>query len=227
MSEQHEYLLGTDEAELRRLGFQHQVWAAESAMAWERAGFAPGMDILDLGSGPGYASFDLARLVAPGGRVTAVDVSARFIAHVQGQIATQGVGNLSAEVQDIESLGLPPGSFDGAWARWVLCFVRRPEAVVESAARALRRGGRLVVQDYSYYEGLQLAPTHPAMQLVVEAIVHSWRESGGDPDIGARLPALMQEAGLRVESVVPVARIARPGSALWQWPRTFFDNYLP
>jgi hypothetical protein len=27
--------------------------------------------------------------------------------------------------------------------------------------------------------------------------------------------------------VTAIARIARPGSALWQWPRRFFDNYLP
>jgi hypothetical protein len=37
----------------------------------------------------------------------------------------------------------------------------------------------------------------------------------------------MDDAGLEVVSITPLARVARPGDALWQWPRTFFDNFLP
>ena len=227
MREENEYLLGTDDEELRRLGFQHQVWAGEAAAAWERGGFAPGTHILDLGCGPGYATLDLARLVGATGRVTAVDVSARFIAHLQALVATLGVTNVSAEVQDGETLELPPEHFDGAYARWVLTFVRRPEAVVAAAARTLKPGGRLVIKDYSKYDAVQLAPEHPAFTRGIGAIVRSWYDGGGDPNVSARLPRMMADAGLEVVSVTPIARIGRPGSALWQWPRRFFDNYLP
>ncbi|CAA9297287.1 MAG: hypothetical protein AVDCRST_MAG11-577, partial [uncultured Gemmatimonadaceae bacterium] len=58
-------------------------------------------------------------------------------------------------------------------------------------------------------------------------VARSFREHGGDPDVGQRLPALMREAGLAVRSVRPIVRVARPGSALWEWPATFFANYLP
>jgi SAM-dependent methyltransferase len=227
MREDNEYLLGTDDDELRRLGFQHQVWAREAAAAWERGGFGPGQHILDLGCGPGYATLDLARLVGAAGRVTGVDVSARFVAHLQALVATLGVSNVSAEVQDAETLELPEEHFDGAYARWVLTFVRRPDAVVAGAARALKPGGRLVIHDYSRYDAVQLAPEHPAFEHAIAAITRSWYDGGGDPHVGARLPRLMADAGLDVVSVAPIARIARPGSALWQWPRTFFDNYLP
>jgi SAM-dependent methyltransferase len=227
MREDNEYLLGTDDEELLRLGFQHQVWAGEAAAAWERGGFGPGQHILDLGCGPGYTTLDLARLVGPTGRVTGVDVSARFVAHLQARVASLGVTNVSIELQDAEALALPPEHFDGAYARWVLTFVRRPEAVVAKAARALKPGGRLVIKDYSRYEAMQLAPEHPAFDVAAAAITRSWYEGGGDPHVGARLPRMMADAGLDVVSVTPIARIARPGSALWQWPRTFFDSYLP
>lgn len=227
MREDNEYLLGTDDDELRRLGFQHQVWAREAAAAWERGGFAPGHHILDLGCGPGYATLDLARLVGAAGHVTGVDVSARFVAHLRALVATLGVANVSAEVQDAEALRLPADHFDGVYARWVLTFVRRPEAVVAAAARTLKPGGRLVIHDYSRYDAVQLAPEHPAFDAVIAAVTRSWYAGGGDPHVGARLPRLMADAGLDVVSVTPIARIARPGSALWQWPRTFFDNYLP
>lgn len=227
MREENEYLLGTDDDELRRLGFQHQVWIREAAAAWERGGFGPGSHVLDVGCGPGYATLDLARLVGREGRVVGVDVSARFVAHLQARAAAHGMTNVSVEVQDVESLGFPPESFDGAYARWVLTFVRRPDAVIAGTARALKRGGRLVVHDYSQYAAFQVAPEHPAVHRVIEAISESWRAGGGDPSIGARLPRLMVDAGLEVVSITPITRVARPTDALWQWPRTFFDNFLP
>lgn len=227
MREENEYLLGTDDDELRRLGFQHQVWAREAAAAWERGGFGPGQHLLDLGCGPGYATLDLARLVGATGRVTGVDVSARFIAHLQALVETLGIHNVSAEVQDGESLDLPAAHFDGVYARWVLTFVRRPDAMVAGAARSLKPGGRLVIHDYSQYRAVQLAPEHPAFLHAIAAIDRSWRDGGGDPNVGARLPRMMADAGLEVVSVTPICRIARPGTALWQWPRTFFDNFLP
>ena len=227
MRDENEYLLGTDDEELRRLGFQHQVWIGEAAAAWARGGFGPGSRVLDVGCGPGYAAVDLARLVGAAGRVVGVDVSPRFVAHLQALAAALGLGNLSVEVQDVEALSFPPESFDGAYARWVLTFVRRPEAVVAGVAGALRPGGRLVVHDYSHYAGFQVAPEDAAVHRVIRAVVASWRADGGDPDVGARVPRMMHDAGLEVVSVTPVARIARPGDALWQWPRTFFDNFLP
>jgi hypothetical protein len=109
----------------------------------------------------------------------------------------------------------------------VLTFLRRPEAVVAGTAKALRPGARLVVHDYSHYAAFQIAPEDPAVHRVIAAISASWRDGGGDPNVGARVPRMMHDAGLEVVSITPIARIARPGDALWQWPRTFFDNFLP
>jgi SAM-dependent methyltransferase len=226
-SEEREYVLGTHAAELRRLGFQHQVWAAPTAAAWERAGFAPGQRLLDVGCGPGYATFDLADLVGAGGSVLAVDVSQRFVAHLEGERARRGLAQVEPRLQDLEALDLAPGSIDGAWARWVLCFVRDPAAVVARVARALRPGGALVVMDYAYYQGFAVAPPGPASARVIAAVAESFRGAGGNPDVGRDVPTHMRAAGLEVESVESLVRAARPGSALWEWPRSFFRNFLP
>ena len=227
MAEEREYVLGTGKDELARLGFQHQVWSEVAARAWERAGIAPGHWVLDVGCGPGYAAFDLARIVGEGGRVHGVDVSERFVAHLRGEAAARGLANVTAEVGDVVGLDLPPDTFDAAWSRWVLCFVPDPAAVVEGVARALKPGGRFVVFDYLHYQGFRMAPADPAFDRVFQATSERWRAEGGDPDVGVRLPAIMARAGLEVAHVEPVTRAARPGSALWQWPRTFFTNFLP
>ncbi len=38
-----------------------------------------GLRVLDVGSGPGHTTFELARRVAPGGKVTGVDINAEFV----------------------------------------------------------------------------------------------------------------------------------------------------
>ena len=224
---EREYVLGTGDAELARLGFQHQVWAAATAAAWERAGFRRGARILDVGCGPGYATFDLANLVGPGGRVVAVDVSERFIGYLDAERRRRGAEQIETRTEDLEALSVPASSVDGAFARWVLCFVRDPCAIVERVARALRPGGAFAVMDYCRYESFTVAPRDEAIERVVAAVARSFRRHGGNPDVGLDLPALMRQAGLEVRTLRPLVRVARPGSALWEWPATFFANYLP
>ena len=225
--EEREYVLGTHAAEHARLGFQHRVWAGPTADAWERAGFCPGSRILDVGCGPGYATFELAELVGTTGSVVAVDMSERFVAWVEAERRRRGVPHIAPRVQDLESLEEPASSVDFAFARWVLCFVQRPEIVVQRVARALRPGGRFVVMDYCNYEGFLVAPRSEAIERGIAAVAGLFRQHGGNPNVGRDVPEYMLEAGLEVREIRPIVRLARPGSALWEWPWTFFVNFLP
>jgi ubiquinone/menaquinone biosynthesis C-methylase UbiE len=73
MADANEYVLGTHDAELARLGLQHRLWSELTFACWNRCGIRPGSVVLDVGSGPGYTAFDLVPLVGPSGRVIAVD----------------------------------------------------------------------------------------------------------------------------------------------------------
>ncbi len=225
--EEREYVLGTNDEELQRLGFQHRVWGEQAFALWERAGFAPDQTILDVGCGPGFATLDLARLVGTTGRIIAVDHSARFLAHLNGQLSAQGITNVETRMLSVEQLDLPRASVDGGFARWVLCYLAEAESVVAAVSKALRSGGVFAVQDYFHYRAATLAPKSAIFDKVVEAVHESLRVRGGDSDFAARLPGMMQRCGLRVREIHPILRVARPGSALWNWPTTFFRNYIP
>jgi SAM-dependent methyltransferase len=221
------YLLGSDADELSRLAFQHRVWAGAAASLWERAGFGRGHRIADLGCGPGFAALDLAHLVGPAGRVVAVDSSERFLAHLEAEARRQGLTNIEIQHGDVHDLAVAPESLDGAYARWLLCFARDPEEVVSRVARGLRRGGAFAVTDYFNYRAFTFARRASALDRIVEAVQASWQRQGGDLDVQGRVPGIMQRCGLEVTHVGAVSRIARPGSPLWDWPRTFFHNFLP
>ena len=224
---EQEYVLGTQDDELRRLGFQHTVWAEPTARLWEAAGFAPGERLLDLGCGPGYATADLSQLVGPAGSVVGVDVSRRFLNALEARVAANRLSNVAWHEADAAALPLESGSVHGVFARWVLSFTPDPGAVMAEVARVLAPGGRFAVLDYANYVALTIAPGSAAVDRVLQATGRSIADHGGDFEVGRRLPTLMAEHGLEVSHLAPIVRMARPDSALWQWPATFFANYLP
>jgi SAM-dependent methyltransferase len=146
---------------------------------------------------------------------------------VRQQAESRGITHVHAEVQDLTALSLPNDSMDGAFARWVMCFLPNPADVIARVARALKPGAAFVIFDYLHYEGFRMSPPSAITQRIFSAVADSFRAHGGNPSIGLELPAMMRDAGLQVRDIRPVVRIGRPGSALWDWPRTFFENYLP
>lgn len=225
--EKDAYVLGTGDDELSRLGFQHRVWGEQAFAIWERAGFAPGHTILDVGCGPGFGTLDLSRIVTASGQIIAVDASQRYLEHLNARLQAQSIKHVETRLSDVTTLKLPPNSIDGAYARWVLCFVTNPGSVIAAVAKALRPGGVFAVQDYFNYQAIALAPRSEIFEHVIKAVVKRWRLTGGDPDLAGRLPGLFHQYGMTVREIRGMARVARPGSALWNWPTTFFRNFVP
>lgn len=221
------YLLGTDPEEGRRLATQHRLWASAARDLWDRAGFGSGARLLDLGCGPGFAALELADRVGPGGRVLALDESARFIAELVREAEGRGLDQLAARVERVEELRLDPASLDGAFVRWLFCFLPDPAPVIARVVQGLRPGGRLVVWDYLNYRATTLQPRSPAFDRVLAAVDESWRRTGADLNVGGRLPGLIAESGCRLLELVPLVRYVRPGTPLWDWPTGFFFGYVP
>jgi hypothetical protein len=99
--------------------------------------------------------------------------------------------------------------------------------VVATVARALRPGKAFVVQDYFNYEAAVIAPRDEIFDHVFRVVGQSFRMRQGNPNVGSYVPAMMERCGLEVREINSLSRIARPGTALWKWPETFFRNYLP
>ena len=207
--ETNEYALGTHDAEIVRLGIQHKLWSASAFEFWERTGISSGKTVLDIGCGPGYTSYDLAGLVAPEGKVIAIDASVRFVDHLRELLRADRHIPIEPHVGDVQALELPPDSLDAAYQRWVLCFVQDPEAVIRGVAKALKRGGVFAIQDYMHYEGILLSPQSKAFNHFMDAVSQAWNERGGDTQVGMKLPGLLAKHGLKPSEIRPLHRLAR------------------
>jgi SAM-dependent methyltransferase len=218
-----DYVLGTHDAEIERLGLQHRVWRARVLDAWRRAGINVGQTVLDVGAGPGYASIDLAEIVGSRGQVIAVDRSQRFLDALSASAAQRGLANIRTVQADLVDATLGTGIAQASWCRWVLSFVTAPQRVVARIGAALRPGGVAIFHEYIDYRAWRLAPRSPALESFVQEVMASWRDAGGEPDIGLSLPGYLADSGLRIESLRTHSEIIGPGDFLWQWPATFLE----
>jgi ubiquinone/menaquinone biosynthesis C-methylase UbiE len=204
--DEHHYLIrgGTEGRErLRVLG---RVMRANTLPLLERAGVTAGLRCLDVGCGGGDVTLDLASLVGPTGHVVGVDVDATEIELARAD--SEQVDSIEFRVGDLGD-GLGEEEYDVVYARFVLTHLDDPESAVRTMRRALRPGGRLVVEDIDF-RGSFCEPASAAFERYEEIYEKAARANGGDPWIAPRIPAMLLRAGFeRVQPhVVQVADLA-------------------
>jgi SAM-dependent methyltransferase len=219
---ERDYVLGTHEAELERLGVQHRAWQPVVLDCWKRAGITAGSKVLDVGSGPGYATVDLAEIVGAAGKVVAVERSTNFV----NAIRALQLSNVDVHELDLMSDDLPTGPFDFSWCRWVLCFVSDPNLLVRKISRVLRQGGRAIFHEYGHYTTWQFLPPRASHEEFRGHVVDTWRESGGEPDTGSQLPLWLKNNGFVIRSILPRIFCIRPDDYMWRWPAEFIQVHL-
>lgn len=213
-----DYIIGASQQEILRLGQQHAIWRERALAGWRRAGLKPGMTVLDIGCGPGHASFDLAQLVGPTGKVIAVDQSALFLDAVNAGAKQRGLINIETVKSDLGQLVLPDNCVDMIWSRWVLSFLASPQGLFERLKTALKPGGAFIAHEYGHYETFGFFPADPVQDRFIEAVKKSWRAFGGEPNIAKQLPALCRQIGWTTEFMMPHIFTTRPGELVWDWP---------
>lgn len=216
-----DYVLGTHDEEIARLGLQHRVWRPAVLDCWQRAGISRGTRVIDVGAGPGFATLDLAGIVGPQGEVLAAERSGRFLDTARKACVDRGFSNVRFRNMDLMNESLEVTGFDAAWCRWVACFVSSPATLIQRIAAALRKGGVAVFHEYSDYGTFRFTPRRPALERFALEVMASWRAAGGEPDIGRDLLTLLPAAGLRVRQVRHHIFAVTIRDEFWQWPASF------
>ncbi|MGY1752259.1 class I SAM-dependent methyltransferase [Blastococcus sp. SYSU D01042] len=154
----------------------------------------PGLDLLDVGCGPGTITVDLAARVAPG-RVLGLDLSPDPLDEARAAAERAGV-EVTFAVGDVYDLDLPDGSVDVVHAHQVLQHLTDPVAALREMARVCRPGGVVAVRDVDY-AALTWFPDNPGLDRWLALYGQVARANGAEPDAGRRLVAWAHAAGLR------------------------------
>jgi ubiquinone/menaquinone biosynthesis C-methylase UbiE len=165
------------------------------------------MRCLDVGCGSGDVTLKMAALVGAEGDVVGVDRDQSILRLASQEAERQGLP-VTFRRLDAEELA-EEAAYDLVFSRYLLSHLPRPHRAVEAMVRALRPGGRLVLEDV-FFPGHVCYPANAAFDRYLELYQAVARaKEGGDAAIGPRLLGLALDAGLveaRVGLVVPTFR---------------------
>jgi SAM-dependent methyltransferase len=140
------YALATGESAAHRLRILHGLYGPGTRRLLLDAGLRRGMRVADLGCGVGMVTALLAELVGPEGLVVGIDASAEQLAEARGLLNGGGANARFVEGSATDT-GLPHGSFDLVYCRFLLIHLTEPERALREMRALLKPGGILVCED--------------------------------------------------------------------------------
>ncbi len=141
-----------------------------------------GMDVADVGSGPGYFSFKFADIVGEKGKVYAIETNPRHLEFLRNYVDRYGVKNVEVVTSSFEGIGLAPevrvdlvymcSLYHNVYAAFT---DEERDAFVGSIRRALRPGGTLVIVDNDMVEDDELPyhGPHISRELLISQLSYS------------------------------------------------------
>ena len=226
MTNEKEYLLGTNKAELERLRFQHGVWKSVTDGFLDRLHVGKGWHCLDVGAGPGFVTQDLRARVGESGSVTAVEPSPLYVQYLRDEIEKNQWRTISTIQGTAESADLPLEKYDLIFVRWVVNFLAEKETFLAKLIPLLKKGGVIAIQDY-WYEGLSLYPKGSAFERMADIVRAYYRAGGGDPYATGMIPSFLKKQGLTMIDFSPHQLAGGPETPIFEWVHRFLMLHLP
>ncbi len=119
----------------------------------QACGIQPGQSVADIGAGTGFYSRLFADAVGKDGWVFSVDISPRFLEHINTKAREDKVHNLTGVLCSDRSVNLPPRSIDVAFICDTYHHFEYPHLTVESIYKAIKPCGSLIVIDFDRIPG--------------------------------------------------------------------------
>jgi arsenite methyltransferase len=158
-------------------------------------GLQVGERVLDVGSGPGLLTAEMARAVGPAGHVTGLDVSDAMLAISRRRSSDlDRAGRPSFVKADAAALPFPDATFDAATSIQVYEYVADLPSALADLHRVLRPGGRALILDTDWDSIIWHATDTGRMRRVLVA----WMGRFADPHLPRSLASQLRDAGFQV-----------------------------
>ncbi len=185
------------------------------------------MRVLDAGCGTGDVSVLAAKYVGTHGSVVGIDRSNEALAIARARAKANGFAQLSFEETDIASYEARE-PFDAVVGRLILSHQPDPTAAVRQLARQVHPGGRVAFAELVILDSPVTSPSRPEFLRLCAVLNETLRRSGFHLDMGVRLYATFQEAGLPAPAQwVEGVPIPGPYESRLRWPIEAMRSLIP
>ena len=108
----------------------------------------PGMNVADIGCGPGYLTIPLAEMVGPQGKVYAIEIDEAASRYLREKAERLGLSNVEVRVLDASFMeDVPNNSVDLAVMLHSLHHFNNMTDALKEAYRIIKPGGKLAIID--------------------------------------------------------------------------------
>ncbi len=145
----------------------------------EQLGMSDGAIVADLGSGSGFYSMEAARIVAPLGKVYAVDVQKDMLEKLKREAQKVHIRNIDIVHGDLERLGgtkIRDGIVDVVIVSNVLFMLEDKKTFLQEVRRILKAKGRILLIDWS--ASFSLMGPHPEHVVYKDNALIMLKEAG-------------------------------------------------
>jgi ubiquinone/menaquinone biosynthesis C-methylase UbiE len=194
-----------------RLQFLSRARWPDTSAFLDHVGVRAGMSCLDLGCGSADVTFELARLVGPGGHVTGVDMDEVKLGFARESATKQGIANVTFRVANVNDWH-EENAYDLAYSRFLLEHLSRPVDLLKRMWAAVRPGGVIAVEDADF-DGLFSEPANSGFEFYKRSYPEVLARHGGDSTTGRKLYRYFLEAGIAGPSLRLVQRVDSTGEA--------------
>lgn len=130
------------------LELEHKVYQRERELILRDINFKPDMSVLDVGSGTGICTREIAKKVAPHGKAIGVDSSERMVKQARERIKKDEITALiEFHVGDVYDLKFEDDEFDASFAGALFMYLREPERALEELKRVTKKGGKIILTE--------------------------------------------------------------------------------
>ena len=207
------YTHGHHESVLR----SHRWRTVENSAAYLLPYLKPGLQLLDVGCGPGTITADFARRVSPG-KVCGIDSAVDAI-----DAARRDHPGVHFATGDVYRLEFDGESWDVVHAHQVLQHLSDPVAALKEMRRVVRPGGVVAVRD-SDYASFTWYPNDDRLARWLALYQAIARANGGEPDAGRRLLSWARQVGFSgLETSASAWCFATPEERAW-WGGLWADR---
>lgn len=172
----------------------HSARTAGNSAAYLLPHLKSGIQVLDIGCGPGTITLDLAALVKPGKVIGLDNVEAPLLA-ARAEAAARADTTTVFQVGDVLNLPFDDASFDVVHAHQVLQHLTDPVKALKEMMRVCKPGGWIAARDADY-AGMSWYPELPGLEQWRQTYRAAARANGAEPDAGRRMRAWARAASI-------------------------------